>query len=257
MFEYGQVSVSSLASQRSRRRPAAAKLAQAAEAAHRASRLQGERLSDHLVEVSPPLRALVPEGGLRAGSAYRVEGSTALLAAFLSAPSSAGLWCGIVGMPGFSATAAAAFGCDLERLALVPHPGRDWVNVAAALIDAMPVVVIRPPRAVSDAEAARLAARLRQREAVLLAVGAWPRADSGFGIGASDWHGVGAGHGHLTARRVTVTASGRAGRALRRRHGQAALDLWLPDSEGVTRLADTLAGAGALPARLPVVEAVG
>jgi hypothetical protein len=167
--------------------------------------------------------------------AYGVDGSTALTSALIAKPTTDGLWCAIVGMPGFAAEAAAGLGCDLDHLVFVPHPGRDWVNVVAALVDALAVVVVRPSSRVSDAEAARLSARLRQRESVLIACGPWPRTQTRLRISANSWVGLGAGHGRLTARLATIAVSGRG--AHRHSHDSTAR-VWLPDPSGAVRLAD-------------------
>src|SRR5262249_35495813 len=159
---------------------------------------------------------------------------TALLATTLAAATTDGLWCGIVGMPGFCAEAAQQLGCDLDRLVFVPYPGRDWVNVVAALVDALSVVVVRPASRVTDAEAARLGARLRQREAVLLSCGPWPRTETRLRITESAWAGLGSGHGRLRERRVTIAASGR--------RAQAELELWLPDQDGRVRVVESWEG---------------
>src|SRR5690606_4630410 len=169
--------------------------------------------------------------------------STSLLLAMLAGPSRAGLWCGVVGLPGLGAEAAAGYGIDLRRLALVPSAGSRWLEATAALADVLDVVVVRPETPVRDAPARRLAARLRERGAVLLVVSGgergrwgepsdWPGRELRFAVTASRWTGLGSGHGHLTARRVTVEAVGRGAPRGRR------VDLWLPDSEGVVRPAD-------------------
>jgi hypothetical protein len=192
------------------------------------------------LDTLPALAGLLPHGALRAGATYSVVGSTALTMALAAGPSAAGAWCGVVGMPGFAAPAAADLGIDLDRLALVPDPGSRWLSVVGALIDALAVVVVRPPTVVRDAEAARIAARLRQREAVLIACGAWPRHEANLTITESSWLGVGDGHGHLTARQATISVQGR-GTAVRPRRAR----LWLPDAEGVVRVADQPATADA------------
>jgi hypothetical protein len=225
------------------RRPSSLKLAQAEQAVTRARKLQGERLDEHVIEVLPAMATLLPEGGLRAGSTYGIDGSTALTAALLAGPSSDGLWCGVVGMPGFAAEAAAALGCDLDHLVVVPWPGRDWINIVATLIDAMTVVVVRPLGHVSDGEAARLGARLRQRDAVLIACGPWPRTETRLSVLSSAWQGLGTGHGHLTSRRVTIGVAGRGSRRQRRpgKPGATGVELWLPDPTGQVRLVDETA----------------
>jgi hypothetical protein len=234
MFEHGEMTVSPLAPRTARLVPArnarTGKLERAQAAAERAHHLQGTRDSERVLEVLPAVADLLPDGGLKPGCAYTVVGSTALVAAVIASPSSTGAWCGVVGMPGFAAEGVAGLGVDLERVVFVPHPGREWINVVAALADALTVVVVRPPGRVSDAEAARLGARLRQRGSVLVACGAWPRTEATLRVTGSDWRGLGEGYGHLTAHRVEVAVTGR-GRALRPRRAA----LWLPDEVGVVR----------------------
>src|SRR5690606_21064480 len=162
---------------------------------------------------------------------YSVTGSTALTMALLAGPSAAGAWCAVVGLSGFAAPAARDLGVDLDRLAIVANPGRRWLSVVGALIDALTVVVVRPPEPVRDADAARLAARLRQRDAVLISCGPWPRHEAHLTVTESEWFGVGWGHGHLTARQVTVVAAGR-GTAGRPRTAR----LWLPGPDGAVRV---------------------
>jgi hypothetical protein len=142
------------------------------------------------------------------------------------------MWCGVVAMPGFAAEGAAGLGCDLDRLVFVPRPGREWVNITAALADALPLVVVQPVGHVSDAEAARLSARLRQREAVLIACGDWPRADVRLTVSAAGWVGLGRGHGHLTARRAEVSVTARSSRLGFGSPLPTTTSLWLPDAHG-------------------------
>jgi hypothetical protein len=152
--------------------------------------------------------------------------------ALMAGPSAEGAWCGVVGVPSFGAEAARALGVDLERLVLVPDPGSDWLNVVAALVDALTVVVVRPPGDVTPGEASRLAARLRTRGAMLIAYGSWPGSEARFEIESSTWTGLGDGEGLLTARKATVAVTGRrAAVHARRQH------LWLPAPDGTIRSA--------------------
>jgi len=191
--------------------------------------MQRTRLADRTLPTSAALAELLPGGALAAGGSYVVEGSTALALELVREPSRAGSWCAVVGMPDLGVEAAAAAGIDLDRLVLVPHPGEQWFAVVSALVDAVAVVLVSPPaRArVGEAAAGRLAARLRQREAVLVSMRAWPRAQARLVLAESDWSGIGAGFGHLAARQVTVASSSPAwqGRTRSRR-------LWLPDAAG-------------------------
>lgn len=192
--------------------------------------MQRNRLDTRAIPTHAALADLLPGGALAAGGQYQVTASTTLALALLQGPSAAGAWCAIVGMPDLGVESAAGLGIDLERLVLVPHPGQQWMAVVSALVDVVSVVLVRPPvrdgRArVPEAAASKLAARLRQREAVLVSLGDWPRSDAALTISESDWAGLGSGFGHLTARQVTVSSASAAwqGRVKSRR-------LWLPDA---------------------------
>lgn len=175
-------------------------------------RMQKQGLDERSLPTLPALAALLPGGALRTGSAYSVGDSHALVMAMLAGPSAAGSWCGVVGLPDFGMEAAGEFGIDPAHLVLVPHPGTQWLTVTAALADVLSVVVTRPPVRVSDTDAARFAARLRQRGSTLVVVGPWPQSDARLTIDASDWSGLGFGHGHLSRHEVTVTVTSAQGR---------------------------------------------
>ena len=170
----------------------------------------GRSEGDRPLPVLPALEPLFATGGLRRGSAVTVRGSASLLLALLAGPSRRGAWCGVVGLPGLGLVAAAEAGIALERLALVPDPGRDWAAVAAALLDAMEVVVVAPAGRVLDGDVRRLVARARQRGAVLVPFGAmaWPGAELRLSLAGGTWEGLGDGSGHLRARRVLVPRRG-------------------------------------------------
>ena len=170
----------------------------------------GRSEGDRPLPVLPALEPLFPAGGLRRGSAVTVRGSASLLLALLAGPSRRGAWCGVVGLPGLGLVAAAEAGVELERLALVPDPGRDWAAVAAALLDAMEVVVVAPRGRVPDGDVRRLAARARQRGAVLVPYGsvAWPGAELRLSVGGGVWEGLGDGSGRLRSRRVVGAQRG-------------------------------------------------
>src|SRR3954469_25378007 len=155
----------------------------------------GRSEGDRPLPVLPALEPLFATGGLRRGSAVTVRGSASLLLALLAGPSGRGAWCGVVGVPGLGLAAAAEAGIALERLALVPDPGRDWAAVAAALLDAMEVVVVAPRGRVPDADVRRLAARARQRGAVLVPFGPvpWPGAELRLSLVDGVWEGLGDG----------------------------------------------------------------
>ena len=181
--------------------------------------------------VHPELAALLPDGGLKPGSAYSLTGAGALLLALLAEPSREGHWCGVVGMPDFGAEAAALAGVALDRLALVPDPAAQWLSTTAALLEAVPIVAVRPHGRVSEGDAATLMSRLRDREAVLLVDGSWPRAEATLSVSERRWAGVGAGFGYLASREVTVTVTSRRS-PLRR-----SVRLVLPTPDGRLRAA--------------------
>jgi hypothetical protein len=185
--------------------------------------MQATKLDTRLIPTHPAIGRLLPGGGLKQGAAYSVEDSAALVMALLAAPSAAGSWCGVVGIPEFGVEAAQGFGIDLDRLVLVPHPGDQWLAVTAAVADVLGVVVTRPPKRASDSSVSRLTARLRQRGATLIVLGPWPQSEAMLSISESTWTGIGNGHGHLAARQVTVTVSSRL--ATRPRSTR----VWLPE----------------------------
>lgn len=193
--------------------------------------LQRTRLDTRLMPTHEAIADLLPGGGLREGAVYALSPSSALVMALLVGPSQAGSWCAVIGMPEFGVEAAEGMGIDLDRLVLVPHPGDAWLTVAAAIADAVGVVVVRPGRAASDSAVAKLAGRLRERGATLLVLGPWPQAEAMISVTDSHWSGLGDGHGLLSEREVTLTVTTK--QAGRPRSGR----LLLPDAElGIRRL---------------------
>lgn len=200
--------------------------------------MQATKLDARALPTLPALAPLLPGGALRAGSSYAVHRSALLAMAMLAGPSAAGSWCAVVGMPTFGAEAAAGLGIDLERLVLVPDPGDQWLGVTAAMADVVTVVLTRPPSRVSPGDLARLSARLRQRGAALVVLGDWPQSEATLRVSGGSWEGLGHGHGHLAARRVTVTSEFRgAGRP-------ASVTLWLPDARAAVSAVDADAPVG-------------
>lgn len=174
--------------------------------------MQATKLDSKALDTSPTVAGLLPGGSLKAGVAYTVEGSTSLAMALMAGPSQAGAWCGVVGVPTFGTEAAASAGIDLERLALVPYPGDQWMPVTAALADVLTVVLVRPPLPPSDGTVARLMGRLRERGTTLIVLGRWPGAEARLEVTRSEWSGLGVGHGYLRSRQLTVGVTSRTGR---------------------------------------------
>lgn len=185
--------------------------------------LAGERL----LSVLPALQGLFPEGGLRRGSTVAVTGGASLALALLAGPSAAGSWCAAVGLPSLGLVAASELGVALDRFPLVARPGADWPAVVATLLEAVDVVLLCPPAHVRTGDARRLAARARERGAVLVVTGGAVTADVRLSVAHAQWEGLGQGHGHLRARRVEIVSHGRGAAARERR-----VSLWLPAADG-------------------------
>ena len=114
---------------------------------------------------------------LHAGATYAVD-SASLALALAAGASQAGEWVGFAGCADFGAEAAAELGIELSRTVLVPDPGEHWLEVTAALVDVLRVVVLRPPASVDERTAGILDSRLRTRSAVLVVHGHWPRVEA-------------------------------------------------------------------------------
>lgn len=221
---------------------------------HSSLRLLGERTrpinlaGERQLPVAPALAEVLPGGGLSRGAmvASIGSGSMSLAMALVAGPSAAGSWSAIVGVPSFGLLAAAELGVSLERVVLVERPEPSlWATVVAALLDAFEVVVVRPEQRVGAADHRRLRARARERGAVLVQAGgrvdAWPEApELQLSLVAEKWQGVGPGHGHLQARRVTVEVTGRRGAGRPHR-----AELWLPGPDGRPALVTGSAGTRA------------
>jgi hypothetical protein len=183
---------------------------------------------------------------LRTGGSYRVD-DPGLALALLAAPSKGGEWVGLVGIDDLGVEAAEESGLNLDRTVVVPDPGDAWLEVVAALVDVLPVVLLRAPARVSPATASRLSARLRKRSAVLLVQGEWPGCEARLSVAERHWYGATAGRGRLLSRRVVVTCH-------RGSAPPTSREMWLP-AEGAGLQA--IAGQEAEHGVMTVVEEVG
>jgi hypothetical protein len=202
---------------------------------------------DRQLPVLPALDGVLPAPGLRqgttaaVGAAPGVTGATSLALALAAGASQAGSWVAAVGLGSLGLVAASEMGVAFERLVLVADPGRDrdgWAPVVASLVDGFDVVLVAA-HALRPADARRLVARVRERGAVLVAVGGdlpGQRSPLQLTVTSSRWEGLGEGWGHLQGRRVTVEAGGR-GEAARGRRAE----LWLPDPDGTVTAVEPVA----------------
>jgi hypothetical protein len=201
----------------------AARGALADSAAARGALVGGARSGGALADSAAARGALVggaPPGaplGARSGGALAGDiAASSVVFALLAAASKAGSWCGVVGMPQLSPIAAGEMGVVLDRLAFVPQPGTEWATVVAALIDGFDIVVAAAAGPVAPAVISRLAARARQRGCVFMPCLRWGGADLTVEAVDSAWEGLGAGHGRLRGRVLTLRAYGRGAAAIPR-----------------------------------------
>ena len=176
----------------------------------RITSMQPARL-DRGLPTPPSLRPLFPGGALRKGAPVAVQGSLQLSLALLSSASASGAWCGVIGVPHLGIGAAAQTGLALERLVLIPEPGKHALAIAGMLSEVLTVLVLNPERPPSSNEAERLNARLRDHGTALVVTNAWPRSDTALRVTASRWSGLGAGNGLLCTHELSVQSTDRRG----------------------------------------------
>ncbi|MEV8324446.1 hypothetical protein [Kitasatospora sp. NPDC056731] len=193
---------------------------------------RGGRDRRGVVPVVPALREVLPDGGLRRGTAVSVAGGDTglLLALAAGVKETEGGWAAAVGLPDLGLAAAEGYGLDLRRLLVADDPGPHWAEVVSVLAGAVELVMLRPDGPVPPKLATRLAAVLRRSGCVLLVAGPWPGAALRLGVRSGRWFGLGDGYGQLAGRQVEVVAEGR-GSAVRGRTAR----LWLPDEHGAVR----------------------
>nr|WP_236950390.1 hypothetical protein [Mycobacterium sp. MS1601] len=132
---------------------------------------------DSLLPVPDSLRALLP-AGLPRGVVAVLGGARSLPLSMAAAVTAGGGHVAIVGQPDAGLLAAVEMGADLSRLAVIPDPGTDPVEVAAVLMDGMDLVVLGlKGRSVPPTRARAVTARAQHRGCTLLATGGdWPGA---------------------------------------------------------------------------------
>ncbi len=135
--------------------------------------------SENLLPIPESLAELLP-GSLPRGSVAVVSGARSLSLRLVAAVTAEGGHAAIVGQPDVGLLAAVEMGADLSRLAVIPDPGADPVEVAAVLMDGLDLVVLGlGGRSVAPTRARAVTARARQKGCTLL-------------ITDGDWHGASA-----------------------------------------------------------------
>ena len=193
-----------------------------------------------VLPVLPALAPLLPDKGLAKGSVVAVDRAGTLCVALMAGPSQSGMWCGVAGMPDVGIVAAAEAGAEPGRMMLVPEPGPRWAEVAATMLDACAVVLLRPPGRAPAQARRRLETAARRSGAALIVAGTWDGAPVWLHVTRQQWDGIGDGYGQLHARRAEVIAEGR-GALIRPRR----VWLWLPGPDGKITAAATPADSRA------------
>jgi len=173
------------------------------------------------------LAPLLPGGGLAKGSVVAIQRPGLLCLALMAAASQQGMWCAVAGVPDLGVLAAAETGVEPGRMMLVPEPGPRWAEVAAAMLDACEVVLLRPPGRAPAQVRWRLETAARRSGAALIVAGTWDGAPVRLHVARQQWDGIGDGCGRLRARRAEVVAEGRGAATQPRSRW-----LWLPGPDG-------------------------
>ncbi|KOS54628.1 hypothetical protein [Rhodococcus rhodochrous] len=169
--------------------------------------------ADRLLPVPEPLARLLPDGGLARGSVVSFSGATSLLLGVLASATAAGGHAAVVGHRRLGLLAAAEMGAELSRIALIPDPGPEPVEVAAVLLDGMDLVVLGLGGAVVPPSRARaVVARARSKGAALVVTdGRWDGAHVRLEAAVHGYRGLSApARGRLCGTRFSVRAQGRS-----------------------------------------------
>lgn len=173
--------------------------------------------SENLLQIPESLTEILPDS-LPKGSVAVVSGARSLPLRLVAAVTAAGGHAAIVGHPEAGLLAAVEMGADLSRLAVIPDPGADPVEVAAVLMDGLDLVVLGlGGRSVAPTRARAVTARARQKGCTLVVTdgdwhGASARLESkvcGFDVTGAGPDAPTPGCGRISRVRVTTRASGR------------------------------------------------
>lgn len=196
-----------------------------------------------VVPVLEPLERLMPDGGLIRGSTITIGGvgATSLALQLSTAASQSGSWVVVVGLNDLAPAAVLEANLNAERIAFI-DPGNSgrYIDVLAALIGAVDVIVLDARLSLRPSDGRRLASRLRERGSILIVVSPGGTvnpslsADLSLAVGDAQWEGLGCGYGHLRSRHVCVGVNGR-GRASR----TARCELLLPSVDAQVAIAES------------------
>jgi hypothetical protein len=162
----------------------------------------------------PPLLSDVLPDALPRGTVAVLSGARSLPLSMVAAVTAAGGNAAIVGQPDVGLLAAVEMGADLSRLAVIPDPGTDPVEVAAVLMDGMDLIVLAlAGRSVPMTRARAVVARAQQKGCTLLVTdGDWQGASIRLKARVCGYETTSEkpGFGRINKVRLEVCAAGRA-----------------------------------------------
>jgi hypothetical protein len=174
-----------------------------------------ERLSDSesLLPLPETLGDILP-APLPRGTVAVLSGARSLPLSMVAAVTAEGGHAAIVGRPDAGLLAAVEMGADLSRIAVIPNPGSDPVEVAAVLMDGMDMVVLGlGGRSVPATRARAVVARARQKGCTLLVTdGDWEGASARLNARVCGYEITGRarpGFGRIGKVQLTYSVSGR------------------------------------------------
>lgn len=154
------------------------------------------------------------------GTVAVVSGARSLPLSMVAAVTADGGHAAIVGQPDVGLLAAVEMGADLSRIAVIPEPGADPVEVAAVLMDGMDLVVLGlGGRTVPATRARAVVARARQKGCTLLVTdGDWQGASTRLDARVCGYEITGRGRpgfGRIGRVRLAMRARGRSTGSIR------------------------------------------
>jgi hypothetical protein len=170
--------------------------------------------SETLLPVPESLAGLLPTP-LPRGTVAVLSGARSLPLSMVAAVTAEGGHAAIVGQPDVGLLATVEMGADLSRIAVIPEPGTDPVEVAAVLMDGMDLVVLGlGGRSVPPSRARAIVARARQKGCTLLVTGGdWQGASTRLEARVCGYELTGPGRpglGRISRVRLAMRARGRS-----------------------------------------------
>lgn len=167
--------------------------------------------SETRLPIPPVLTEVLPDA-LPRGTVVVLSGARSLPLSMVAAVTAAGGNAAIVGQPDIGLLAAVEMGADLSRLAVIPDPGTDPVEVAAVLTDGMDLVMLGlSGRSVPPTRTRAVVARARQNGCTLLVTdGDWAGASMRLKARVCGYETGAPGFGRISKVRLDVCAHGQA-----------------------------------------------